>query len=161
MRKRLDKEKVSKFRKIILEKIVDLGGGMVNSFFPRKYPEARMWRNMLGLDDGYVFEKSNFSKVLNRLSKEGLVVRSGSKKKAIWSVTFQGKKFLKNEFAYPKSDGRQRIFIFDIPEKDRKKRRWVRSELLAHGYEQLQKSVWIGDTPIAEDFFIQIKDFNL
>lgn len=161
MRKRFNKEKVLQFKKIILEKIVELSGGMVSSFFPRKYPEARIWRNILGLDDGYTFKKSNFSKVLNKLSKEGFIVRSGAKKKAVWSITSQGKKFLKNEFIYPKSDGRQRIFIFDIPEKDRKKRRWVRSELLAHGYEQLQKSVWIGDAPIAEDFWTRIQDFNL
>jgi len=46
-----------------------------------------------------------------------------------------------------------RIVCFDIPEKERKKRRWIREELLSLEYQPLQKSVWVGFAPLPEDFF--------
>ncbi len=49
-------------------------------------------------------------------------------------------------------DGVERLVIFDIPEKERRKRDAIRLELAAAGYRQLQKSVWHGNKPLPEDF---------
>jgi CRISPR-associated endonuclease Cas2 len=60
-----------------------------------------------------------------------------------------------------KEDGILRIVIFDIPEKDATKRRWLRRELLYLNYKMLQKSAWIGKTPIPQEFLQNIKILGL
>ena len=138
---------------IILKKITEIGEGMLDGFFPAKYPEARMWRNILGLDKKYVFSKKNFSSIISKLKKDGLIESKGSKKRFLWSITKKGKKYLERKDTLPKHDGITRIVIFDIPERERKKRRWLRENLLELEYRQLQKSVWIGDAPLSEKFY--------
>lgn len=51
-----------------------------------------------------------------------------------------------------KPDGIQRLVIFDIPEAMRAKRQAIRAELVSCGYQQLQKSVWLGEKPLSNDF---------
>ncbi|OHA09099.1 MAG: hypothetical protein A3B37_00965 [Candidatus Sungbacteria bacterium RIFCSPLOWO2_01_FULL_59_16] len=51
-----------------------------------------------------------------------------------------------------RADGQKRLVCFDIPERDRAKRQWLRGELIVCGYRQLQKSVWIGEIPLPQDF---------
>lgn len=36
------------------------------------------------------------------------------------------------------------IVIFDVPEKKKRYREWLRSELVGFGFELIQKSVWLG-----------------
>jgi len=132
---------------------------MLDSFFPAKYPEARLWRNLLGTGRSYTFSKPTFSTILSRLKKEGFIERTDSKRKAVWRITQKGLKYIKEEKlrepAKIKSaaDGITRIIAFDIPEKERKKRRWIREALLELDFRPLQKSVWIGMSPLPEDFF--------
>ncbi|OHA04868.1 MAG: hypothetical protein A2934_00825 [Candidatus Sungbacteria bacterium RIFCSPLOWO2_01_FULL_47_10] len=147
---------------IILEKIAELGEVMLDGFFPAKYPEARIWRDLLGTESSYRFSKPTFSAVLSRLHKEGFVLRHGARKKSRWAITKKGLKLLNirkeegrnisNSITSHK-DGVMRIVCFDIPEKERKKRRWIREELLSLEYQPLQKSVWVGFAPLPEDFF--------
>ena len=56
-----------------------------------------------------------------------------------------------------KWDGRYRIVIFDIPEKESKKRSWLRQELYLLSYQKLQKSVFIGKHPLPADLIKDIK----
>jgi len=44
------------------------------------------------------------------------------------------------------------IFIFDIPEKEKRKRDWLREVLKKLGLKMIQKSVWIGKTKIPKEF---------
>src|SRR3989344_647220 len=104
---------------LILTKIAELGGAMIERFFPAKYPEARMWRKILGFDNSYTFSKQTFSSLLSKLKKDGLVERIASKKKAFWTITSKGEDYLerKNNPVAMVHDGITRIVIFDIPEK--------------------------------------------
>lgn len=146
-----------KLSHLILQKVAEAGEIMLDGFFPAKYPEARLWRNLLGLDTSYTFSKPSFSAILSRLQRDGFVERRGAKQKARWHITKVGTKYLKENVArsqpLPRKDGIPRIVSFDIPEKERKKRRWIREALLECGYHSLQKSVWIGFAPLPENFF--------
>jgi len=44
------------------------------------------------------------------------------------------------------------IVIFDIPEKKKKVREWLRRQIKMWGFEIIQKSVWIGDGPLPKEF---------
>lgn len=142
-------------RQLILEKLAELGEGMLDAFFPKTYPEARLWRNLLGLDRLYKFSKPTFSSILSQLRRDGLVERTNSKQKARWRITKKGLHHIERDLAprHPARDGIMRVVSFDIPEVHRKKRRWIREAILDLGYQPLQKSVWIGFTPLPEDFF--------
>jgi len=142
-------------RQLILEKVAELGEGMLDAFFPKKYSETRLWRNLLGTDRSYEFSKSTFSSILSQLREDGLVERLNSKRKAVWRITKEGLHHIEQHTSYhrPTKDGIMRVVSFDIPETQRKKRRWIREELLGLGYQLLQKSVWIGFAPLPEDFF--------
>lgn len=141
-------------KRLILEKIAELGEVMLDGFFPAKYPEARLWRDLLGGRQSRKFSRPTFSVILSRLRKEGLVQRSGSRKRSVWTVTKMGlREIQKKQQVIPAQDGIPRIVSFDIPEKERKKRRWIREALFEFGYQSLQKSVWLGFSPLPDDFF--------
>jgi CRISPR/Cas system-associated endoribonuclease Cas2 len=53
------------------------------------------------------------------------------------------------------------IVAFDIPEKDRWKRHWIRMALLNMGMRHIQKSVWIGKVLIPKDFLERLETLKL
>ena len=148
---------------VILSKLAELGRVPLEAFFPKKYPEARIWRELLGLDKEYEFSKDNFSKILTKLKKEGLVERSSSGRNSMWVITQEGNESLKNRrnIYVSQPDGISRIVMFDIPETERKKRDWLRAELIALDYEPLQKSVWLGYCPLPQMLIDDIKVMKL
>lgn len=142
------------------------GEGMLDAFFPAKYPYAALWRPLLGLDRAKRLRKETVAATLWRLKQEGLVERIGAKKIARWRLTSKGTVRLKYESSLqtkqpPVSDGIVRLVIFDIPESGRRKRDVVREQLIGYGFRQLQKSVWIGDCPLPEEFITLIDELEL
>ncbi|OGZ93810.1 MAG: CRISPR-associated endonuclease Cas2 [Candidatus Sungbacteria bacterium RIFCSPLOWO2_01_FULL_47_32] len=144
-----------KLRHLILKKIAELGEAALDGFFPVKYPQARVWHTLLNTRDNRKFSRRSFSAILSKLNKEGFVERTGRTRNAIWRITQKGRKAIQKQEspAGTHTDGVMRIVSYDIPEPERKKRRWIRQELLGLGYTQLQKSVWVGFAPLREDFF--------
>ena len=59
------------------------------------------------------------------------------------------------------SSERVTIVIFDIPEKERRKRDWLRAVLKNLGLKMIQKSVWIGKVKIPEALIKDLKRLNL
>ncbi|OGZ53223.1 MAG: CRISPR-associated endonuclease Cas2 [Candidatus Ryanbacteria bacterium RIFCSPLOWO2_01_FULL_48_26] len=53
------------------------------------------------------------------------------------------------------------IVIFDIPERERRKRSWLRLVLKNLGLKMIQKSVWIGKAKVPREFLDDIKNLNL
>lgn len=149
----------------VLEVLADVGEVTLDNFFSRKYSYARMWRSLLGLERSRNITRQTVSTILWRLKRQGLVERIGAKKTARWQLTSEGKEHLQEkasgiEKVY-ESDGITRLVIFDIPEKERRKRDMVRAELIACDFRQFQKSVWIGEHPLPECFITLLDDFQL
>jgi len=98
--------------------------------------------------------------ILWRLRKKGLV----EKKEKCYRLTFLGlnfvKKFQEKNTEKPWDD-KWRIIMFDIPEKRRKDRNWLRTQLINLEYKLLQESVFIGKQPFKEDFFEELTNRNL
>ena len=113
------------------------------------------------------FTESTFRTVLSRLKKQGLVE---NKSWGIWRITTAGKQHIdatrrgKKEYEdFLKNHAKKRdtIIIFDVPEARRKLRDYLRAELIALEYKQLQKSVWIGGGPLPEEFLKYVKKVGL
>ena len=114
--------------------------------------------------------KNNFYSLLSRLKRQGFVERKRKGSKTFWKITPKGEKRLeklKNIFKAPRlfykqeKDGGLNIVVFDIPEKHRAKRNWLRSNLLSLDFIMLQKSVWIGKNKLPEEFLKALAELDL
>jgi len=100
---------------------------------------------------------------LYRLRKRGLV----EGKDGLWKLTKRGIIYTSNKLNFHqnyeiKSNSPKNMIIsFDIPEKQKNKRNWLRAELINLGFSLLHKSVWFGPAPLPEEFTKSIKELNL
>jgi DNA-binding transcriptional regulator PaaX len=53
------------------------------------------------------------------------------------------------------------LVLFDIPEKKRKTRNWLRLQLKLWEFEMLQQSVWLGKGPLPKEFTNRLKLLNI
>ena len=92
---------------------------------------------------------------LSRLKRMGFVKNDNG----IWTATKKGLEKLalrlpartKRKIKEPAKE-KTLIIAFDIPERLRRKREWLRRELLNLGFIKLQQSVWLGPAPLPKDF---------
>ncbi|MFH0755359.1 MAG: CRISPR-associated endonuclease Cas2 [bacterium] len=64
-------------------------------------------------------------------------------------------------FTFSKISPKNLIIIYDIPEEKRKERDWFRRHLKKFNYIMIQKSVWVGPSPLPKDFFDYVKSIGL
>lgn len=101
---------------------------------------------------------------LSRLKKKGIISNSSQG----WEITRKGVKEFRNKentgyitSPFSKKDTHNTIVSFDIPERDRKVRNWLRNQLKIFDYEMLQQSLWIGPGPLPRTFFQRLVIFNI
>ncbi|OGF74791.1 CRISPR-associated endonuclease Cas2 [Candidatus Giovannonibacteria bacterium RIFCSPHIGHO2_02_43_13] len=110
--------------------------------------------------------RQEFFNLLNYLQRKGFVEKKKTDAGIFWKITSGGLvklKILKNKSTdyQADSDGNLKIIIFDVPEKERKLRAWLRSALKILGFRMLQQSVWIGKGRIPELFLFDLRQKNL
>ncbi len=107
--------------------------------------------------------------VLYRLKRDQLIEKSNNGK---WRITLKGrerkkemnarKNFLPSTRSYASEESPEwKIVIFDIPEKQRLKREWLRAVLRRLGFRMLQRSVWIGKVKLPQNFIEDLGKLNL
>ncbi len=119
-------------------------------------------------------DRQQFYNTLNYLKNQGLVVKRNVKKKTRWILTPEGAEkaaryrksrndplsFRSIDFSPPSGLGIT-IVAFDIPERERRKRDWIRACLVAMGFDKLQKSVWVTRGTVDEDFMHALRERDL
>lgn len=53
------------------------------------------------------------------------------------------------------------VLAFDIPERDRKIRNWLRNQIKIFGYKMLQQSLWIGPGPLPPLFLKRLENLGI
>ena len=110
-----------------------------------------------------------FRTTLSRLRADGLVEMEV---RGIWNVLPAGRKLIapiialsRRREAYAASDDDAgkitTVVIFDIPESKKKKREFLRAELVALGFVLAQKSVWTGTRTLPREFIAFLKEEKL
>ena len=137
----------------ILAILYQLGEGTIKSFFP--HPYYHTFCNHKRQGSIYIS--------INRLKTRGLI--KADSQSDIFRLTKKGEKeaFLaytnaerkKYKLIKPKWDGKWRMILFDIPEKKRKYRDYLRELIKFLDFKELQKSVWVSPYPIP-DYLRQI-----
>jgi DNA-binding transcriptional regulator PaaX len=64
-------------------------------------------------------------------------------------------------FNYPLNAPKNLIVVYDIPDNKRKERDWFRRHLQKFEYLMVQKSVWVGPSPLPKDFLYYVKSIGL
>jgi len=60
-----------------------------------------------------------------------------------------------------KNQGKDLIVMYDVPSARKKERDWLRRQLISFGFEIIQKSVWVGPSPLPDDFLRYLKEIKL
>ncbi len=110
------------------------------------------------------FKKESIRLGIYRLKKKGFIKCENSE----FSLTKEGKDFYKNKnplsyitSPFNKNSKNNLIISFDIPERDRKIRRWLRNQLKIFNYKMLQQSLWIGPGPLPKEFLKRLDKLQI
>ncbi len=90
----------------------------------------------------------HFQRTISRFQKQGWIKKREVNQKYFYELTKRGKiellwRKLKTDKTQKKWDKKWRILIFDIPEKEKKLRDFLREKLKSLEFVKLQESVWI------------------
>ncbi len=121
--------------------------------------------NGFGIPTFLLFNKKIYNNNIHRLENKGYVVKN----KDGWKITEAGKEKVRERagalqsFASPFSNGDKRnlLLIFDIPEGEKVKREWLRMHLKEFNYKMIQRSVWVGPSPLPKEFVRYLKEIKL
>ena len=110
------------------------------------------------------YKKESVRVALSRLHSKRYIEKSTSG----WLITKKGKSHAENIrlLCYIKSPFKEKtlsnmIISFDIPEKNRIVRNWLRNQIKIFGYKMLQQSLWIGPGPFPLSFLKRLEDLNI
>lgn len=173
----------------ILEAVGDLGtavsdvfGAILNSGYSASYgklnheiSKRQFERSVKRLNMEEKREaKAKFNSMLYKLERDELIIKGTktNRDNPILKLTLKGKSrlnLLRNRktnalpvLSYEKSTtDKFVIIIFDIPEKIRRKRNWLRSALENLGLKMIQKSVWMGKIKLPKTFLEDLKKLEL
>ncbi len=65
------------------------------------------------------------------------------------------------EFNYKVNSPRNLVVMYDFPKDKIKERNWFRRHLQKFDYIMIQKSVWVGPSPLPKDFLNYVKSIGL
>jgi DNA-binding transcriptional regulator PaaX len=139
--------------------LIDLGEMTVETFLnPSLYADLPSGNLRFSLKNNKPKE-ATIKQTINRMQKHGLIKKEGGK----YVLTLIGKNITKyilgrKKVFEKKWDKKYRVVIFDIPEKKKHSRDWLREELYLLKYEKLQESVLVGKFPLPKDLIREIKN---
>lgn len=120
--------------------------------------------NLLGIPDFGNYHHKSVSNTFYKLHTKGFIYANGRD----WTVTKSGRQYFNEHKILPrfpspfKSNApRNLLLMFDIPETRKKERHWLRKHLIEFNYFMVQKSVWVGPSPLPEKFSAYIKEVEL
>ena len=65
------------------------------------------------------------------------------------------------DFKFDKEAPKNLIVMYDVPHNMKKERDWFRRHLQKFNYVMIQKSVWVGPSPLKKEFVEYVKSINL
>ncbi len=104
------------------------------------------------------------------LKYKGITVNSfgfpvfNSGEENVKGVGEKGKRYYQyRQFVYnfPLGSPKNLIVTYDLPSDKRKERDWFRRHLQKFDYIMIQKSVWVGPSPLPRDFLSYVKSIGL
>lgn len=104
--------------------------------------------------------KQSFNKNLYRLQKRGMLDFDLRRNIIINKNKLKSHHLFSKIKAKPVGDTKV-LVLFDIPEKKRKTRNWLRLQLKLWDFEMLQQSVWLGRGPLPKEFTDRLNSLDI
>jgi DNA-binding transcriptional regulator PaaX len=104
--------------------------------------------------------KQLFNNNLYRLKNKGILNFDSNKDIVINKSNLKQHTLFRTIQEKPSGDTKVMI-LFDIPEKKRKIRNWLRLQLKLWDFEMLQQSVWMGKGPLPKEFVERLRLFGV
>ncbi len=122
--------------------------------------------SMLGLPILFSCKTQSVANALYRLQKQGYIRRKGTdsimlyrnKRSAVESRLTRLELFSRPVVRNQLND---LLVIFDIPEDRKAEREWFRLHLKQFGYNMIQRSVWLGPSPLPKEFILYLQTIGL
>ena len=121
--------------------------------------------NIFGLPVFTKYKRNSINTALSRLRKKQYVIFEGSCLK----LSKNGKRYIAKrkarlqlfESPFNKKSSKNLLLVFDIPEVRKAEREWFRFQLKKFDYTMIQRSVWVGPSPLPEEFMNYLKNIKL
>ena len=121
--------------------------------------------NLFGIPQFKNYKNESIRVAFHRLQKNKYILGTTSS----CYLTNNGKNYLKKKLKtlksfkspFTKEQSKNLICMFDVPEKNKKERDWLRFHLKKFNYVMIQKSVWVGPSPLPKEFLDYIKYIGL
>jgi len=121
--------------------------------------------NCFGLPLFSAYNKQSVRNSFSKLQSKNFITRDGS----YFSITKDGKNYLKRKESYlqtfespfGKKVDKNLLVLFDVIENRKIEREWLRRHLRKFGYNMIQKSVWVGPSPLPKEFISYVKKIKL
>lgn len=129
------------------------------------YANSYLWRKR-SFFNYLVGGKNTLRGSLYRLLKTGNIEKIVKNGKPYFCLTSTGKECIQRLFPISKIaafgwDKKWRVVIFDIPEKERKTRNFLRTKLVSLGFGELQESVYISPLNVLKDLKEMLESYEL
>jgi len=109
-------------------------------------------------------ERRNFANLVNYLVKQGFVEKQEKKGIKLLRLTKSGKERLGKSICHQyqaKPSDKTIIVIFDIPEKFKHKRNWLRQRLVEMDFKKVQNSVWMARVKLPSEFINDLRNLKM
>jgi len=120
--------------------------------------------NFLGMPKFKNYSSSSLRATMSNLIKDGLVIDNDG-----LLVSSRGKDYIRRkidsleqfDFKFDKDSPKNLMVMFDVPEPKKAEREWLRWHLKKFNYLMIQKSVWVGPSPLPKGFLDYIESIGL
>lgn len=122
--------------------------------------------SLLGLPDFKFYKYQTLANRCSFLKQKGYIKQSA---RGEYYITFKGRDYLEKQknilrkFKTDKNENSPKdlLLVFDIEEGRRRERDWFRIHLKKFYFVMIQKSVWVGPSPLPKDFVDYLKKIKL
>lgn len=111
------------------------------------------------------YEKESVRNNFYNLNKNGYIEKSDGyfkiNKKGEELLNKNKKKYLRNFNPTENKNPKNLLLLYDIPEDKKKERDWFRKTLVKYSFIMIQRSVWVGPSPLPKEFLDYVKLIGL
>ena len=120
----------------------------------------------LGLPDFKYYKYQTLANRCSTLKSRGYIKEVNG----TYFITYKGEEFLlkKDKMVFKKfeanktdKDPKNLLLLYDVPEDKKAHRDWLRRELINFNYIMIQRSVWVGPSPLPKEFTEYLKSIGL
>ena len=121
--------------------------------------------NAFGIPKFENYSRDSVKSTLWKMKKNCLIEKRGEK----WHVTKRGRKYVQRKYdslrqfpnVFKKDAPKNLIVMFDVPETKKVEREWLRWHLKKFHYIMIQRSVWVGPSPLPREFMRYVERIKL